>query len=44
MNPLLKNLKKHIGIKRKHEEEMKGVHDNVSALMHLNVKKKINNG
>ena len=38
MNPLLKNLKKHLGIKRKHEEEMKVVHDKASALMHLNVK------
>ena len=38
MNALLKNLKKHLRIKKKHEEEMKGIHDNASALMHLNVK------
>ena len=30
--------KMHIDIKRNYKEEMKGVNDNVSALMHRNIK------
>ena len=37
MNPLLKKSKKHVGIKRKHKEEMEGVRNNTSAFMHLNI-------
>ena len=33
-----KKSEKHTGVKRKHKEEIEGVHDNASAFMHLNIK------
>ena len=35
---ILKKIEKHIDIKRKYKEEMKGVHDNASTFIHLNIK------
>ena len=44
MKPLIKKLDKRIDVKRKNKEDMEGVHDNTNAVIHLNVKTKINNG
>ena len=39
MDPLFKKKsKKHIDVKRKNKEEMEGIHDNASAIIHLNMK------